>query len=77
MSGFDDSIGSEPHFHGHRERLKNRFRETGKDSLADYELLELLLFQISAAPRHEADRQGFAPALRELHRSARRAGGAG
>jgi DNA repair protein RadC len=46
MSGFDDSVGSEPHFHGHRERLKTRFRETGKDSLADYELLELLLFQI-------------------------------
>jgi DNA repair protein RadC len=46
MTGFDDSIGSEPHFHGHRERLKNRFRDAGKDSLADYELLELVLFQI-------------------------------
>jgi DNA repair protein RadC len=46
MSGFDDSLGSEPHFHGHRERLKNRFRDAGKDSLADYELLELILFQI-------------------------------
>jgi len=46
MSGFDDSIGSDPHFHGHRERLKNRFRDAGKDSLADYELLELILFQI-------------------------------
>jgi DNA repair protein RadC len=46
MSGFDDSLGSEPHFHGHRERLKNRFRDAGKDSLADYELLELILFQV-------------------------------
>jgi len=46
MSGFDDSVGGEPHFHGHRERLKARFRDTGKGSLADYELLELLLFQI-------------------------------
>jgi DNA repair protein RadC len=46
MSGFDDSVGSEPHFHGHRERLKSRFRDSGKDSVADYELLELVLFQI-------------------------------
>jgi DNA repair protein RadC len=46
MSGFDESLGGEPHFHGHRERLKNRFRDAGKDSLADYELLELILFQV-------------------------------
>ena len=32
------------HYHGHRERLRGRFREVGPDSLADYELLELLLF---------------------------------
>ena len=58
MSGFDDKgVGrvappvrkSEPHFHGHRERLKARFREGAK--LADYELLELLLFQ--AVPRRD------------------------
>jgi len=30
---------------GHRERLRNRFREAGPDALADYELLELLLFR--------------------------------
>jgi DNA repair protein RadC len=35
-----------PHFHGHRERLKTRFREAGGEALADYELLELLLFQV-------------------------------
>jgi DNA repair protein RadC len=39
-----------PHFHGHRERLKSRFRK-GPDSLADYEFLELLLFQ--AVPRRD------------------------
>ena len=34
-----------PHFHGHRERLRARFREAGADALADYELLELVLFR--------------------------------
>ncbi|MGB0681828.1 MAG: RadC family protein [Magnetovibrionaceae bacterium] len=33
-----------PHYAGHRERLRNRFLSAGSDSLADYELLELLLF---------------------------------
>ncbi len=51
MAGFDDSVGKPPHFHGHRDRLKARFRETGPDSLADYELLELILFQ--AVPRRD------------------------
>src|ERR1041385_7574691 len=34
-----------PHFHGHRERLRARFREAGADALADYEMLELILFR--------------------------------
>jgi len=34
-----------PHYHGHRERLRGRFREAGTAALADYELLELLLFR--------------------------------
>lgn len=34
-----------PHYHGHRERLRARFQETGADALPDYELLELLLFR--------------------------------
>jgi len=34
-----------PHYHGHRERLRGRFREAGPDALADYELLELVLFR--------------------------------
>ncbi|MBT5751638.1 MAG: DNA repair protein RadC [Rhodospirillaceae bacterium] len=33
-----------PHYHGHRQRLRDRLVESGGDSLADYELLELLLF---------------------------------
>jgi DNA repair protein RadC len=46
MSGFEDAGNDPPpHFLGHRERLKERFRETGGDALADYELLEMLLFR--------------------------------
>jgi len=34
------------HFHGHRDRLRQRFRDSGDRALADYELLELLLFRL-------------------------------
>jgi DNA repair protein RadC len=40
-----------PHFHGHRERLRERFLNGGNDALADYELLELVLFR--AIPRRD------------------------
>ncbi|MBN8938294.1 MAG: DNA repair protein RadC [Rhizobiales bacterium] len=40
-----------PHFHGHRERLRKRFREAGAAALADYELIELVLFR--AIPRRD------------------------
>lgn len=33
-----------PHYHGHRDRLRARFKEGGVSALADYELLELYLF---------------------------------
>ena len=33
-----------PHFHGHRQRLRERFMKAGADSLPDYEMLELLLY---------------------------------
>lgn len=39
------------HFHGHRERLRARFREAGAEALSDYELLELVLFR--ALPRRD------------------------
>src|SRR5947199_5766685 len=38
-----------PHYHGHRERLRERFLGAGSEALADYELLELVLFR--ALPR--------------------------
>jgi DNA repair protein RadC len=34
-----------PHYHGHRQRLRNRFLEAGADALSDYELIELILFR--------------------------------
>lgn len=40
---------AEPHYHGHRERLRQRFLAGGSAALHDYELLELLLF--GAIPR--------------------------
>ena len=47
-----DEEGSEAeHFHGHRERLRTRFREGGADAVVDYELLELILFR--AIPRRD------------------------
>ncbi|HEY5067522.1 MAG TPA: DNA repair protein RadC [Xanthobacteraceae bacterium] len=50
-----------PHYFGHRERLRDRFREAGTDALSDYELLELLLFR--AQPRR--DMKPIAKALLE------------
>ncbi|MBN8958638.1 MAG: DNA repair protein RadC [Rhizobiales bacterium] len=40
-----------PHYHGHRERLRARFLSAGADALADYELLELVLYR--AIPRRD------------------------
>ena len=37
--------GGVPHYHGHRERLRRRFREKGPSALADYELLEMALYR--------------------------------
>lgn len=36
----------EPHYHGHRDRLRQRFIQGGPESLPDYELLELVLFLV-------------------------------
>ena len=41
----------EPHYHGHRERLRERFRGGGSDAVSDYEMLELVLFR--ALPRRD------------------------
>ncbi|MBP2312191.1 RadC family protein [Azospirillum soli] len=41
----------EPHYKGHRERLRKRFLEGGAEALQDYELLEMILF--AADPRRD------------------------
>jgi DNA repair protein RadC len=40
-----------PHYEGHRERLRDRFREAGAAALSDYELIELVLF--AGIPRRD------------------------
>lgn len=40
-----------PHYHGHRDRLREKFSASGGDVLPDYELLELVLFR--AIPRRD------------------------
>ncbi len=40
----NDQPAEEPHYHGHRERLRDRFHGAGPDALSDYELLEMVLF---------------------------------
>jgi len=47
--GFKDA--GKPHYLGHRERLRRRFRDAGADAVPDYELIELILFR--AAPRRD------------------------
>lgn len=42
---------AEPHYVGHRDRLRARFAQGGADALPDYELLELALFR--AIPRRD------------------------
>src|SRR5258705_2872294 len=40
-----------PHYHGHRERLRERFYGAGPEALSDYELLEMALF--ASLPRRD------------------------
>ncbi len=51
MSDTDTAPSAEPHFTGHRERLRERFRRGGSSALNDYEFLELILFR--AMPRRD------------------------
>jgi len=44
-------MSDKPDYHGHRDRLRQRFLEGGPGALADYKMLELLLFQ--AVPRRD------------------------
>jgi len=55
----DEMPSEKPHYHGHRERLRERFRSAGPDALADYELLEMILF----GARPQGDTKPAAKAL--------------
>lgn len=41
-----EGFAEKPHFYGHRDRLRQRFAADFGDGLPDYELLELILFQL-------------------------------
>jgi len=47
----EEAPAPQPHYAGHRERLRDRFRQGGVSAVQDYELLELLLFR--AIPRRD------------------------
>jgi DNA repair protein RadC len=39
------SAAAVPHYHGHRQRLRQRFLAAGNEAVSDYELIELILFR--------------------------------
>jgi DNA repair protein RadC len=43
-TGLAEASDTTPHYHGHRERLRQRLIAAGADNLPDYELLEVILF---------------------------------
>ena len=47
----EDAPAETPHYHGHRQRLRERFHSAGPDALSDYELLEMALF--ASLPRRD------------------------
>jgi DNA repair protein RadC len=47
-SDSEEQSAETPHYHGHRERLRDRFHAAGPDALSDYELLEMVLFTARA-----------------------------
>ncbi len=51
LSHPNEAADAEPHYLGHRERLRQRFLAGGADAMPDYELMELTLF--AAVPRRD------------------------
>ena len=49
MSGSDKTTPTRAdkaaHYHGHRQRLRQRFLAAGSEAISDYEMLELILFR--------------------------------
>jgi DNA repair protein RadC len=44
LPGLNEAMSAPPHFHGHRQRLRERLIAGGAENLPDYELMELLLY---------------------------------
>jgi DNA repair protein RadC len=44
LPGLAEAMAAPPHFHGHRQRLRERLIAGGAENLPDYELMEVLLF---------------------------------
>jgi DNA repair protein RadC len=63
-----DQPAEKPHYHGHRERLRERFRQAGPDALSDYELLEMVLFTAQPRVRRSHARTGSAAARGRWYR---------
>lgn len=51
QDGAPPAAEAPPHYHGHRARLRARFRDSGGQAMPDYEILELLL--ALALPRRD------------------------
>lgn len=65
LSGKTTGDKKRPHFHGHRERLREKFATKGAAALAEYEILEMLLFRTF----RQGDTKPLAKALIEEHGS--------
>ena len=63
--------GGKPHYVGHRERLRQRFRDAGADAVPDYELLELILFRAAQRRDTEPLAKALLARVRHLCRSAK------
>jgi DNA repair protein RadC len=50
-SDISPSHSSEPHYSGHRDRVRQKFEDSNGENFTDYELLELLLFR--SLPRRD------------------------
>src|SRR5947209_15191836 len=48
QSRLAEATDDTPHYHGHRERLRQRLIAAGADNLPDYELVEVILFASNA-----------------------------
>ena len=58
MTGFDDKAGDVPHYHDHRERLRERFHEIGGAEPPRLRAARADPVPGDPADRHQADRQG-------------------